>query len=101
MTKHHYYVYIMTNYHETTFYIGVTNSIYRRIEEHKQHLNKGFTDKYNLEKLVYCEYFTNISDAISREKQLKAWRRQWKIDLIRSNNPDFKDISNDFKQMDW
>ena len=88
-------VYIMTNYLNTTFYIGVTNNLLRRILEHKS-LNKNcFTSKYNLNKLVYFELTESIEDAIKREKQLKNWKRQWKIDLIIKNNPEFKDLSKD------
>lgn len=88
-------VYIMTNYLNTTFYIGVTNNLLRRVYEHKVGLNKGFTEKYNLNKLVYYELAENIEDAIKREKQLKNWKRQWKIDLITKNNPGYKDLSDD------
>lgn len=86
-------VYIMTNYLNTTFYIGVTNNILRRIYEHKTKQNKGFSAKYNLNKLVYFELTTSIETAITREKQLKNWKRSWKIDLIKTQNPFFKDLS--------
>ena len=85
-------VYIMTNYLNSTFYIGVTNNLYRRVKEHKDKYNKGFTSKYNLCKLVYFEISDSIEVAILREKQLKNWKRQWKIDLIKSINPSFKDL---------
>ena len=85
-------VYIMTNYLNSTFYIGVTNNLYRRVKEHKDKYNKGFTSKYNLCKLVYFEISDSIEVAILREKQLKNWKRQWKIDLIQSINPSFKDL---------
>ena len=83
----------MTNYLNTTFYIGVTNNLYRRILEHKNGINKGFTNKYNLNKLVYFEISDSIENAINREKQLKNWKRQWKIDLIQKTNPGFQDLS--------
>ena len=86
-------VYIMTNYLNSTFYIGVTNNLYRRVKEHKDKYNKGFTSKYNICKLVYFEMSESIEVAIPREKQLKNWKRQWKIDLIQSVNPSFKDLS--------
>ncbi len=85
----------MTNYLNSTFYIGVTNNLYRRIKEHKDKYNKGFTSKYNLCKLVYFEISDSIEVAILREKQLKNWKRQWKIDLIQSINPSFKDLSSE------
>lgn len=99
--QHCYYVYILTNFNETTFYTGVTNDIYRRMYEHKQHINPGFSDKYNLDKLVYCESYESIDEAITREKQLKSWKRQWKLDLIKSQNPMLEDISKKFDDMDW
>ena len=83
----------MTNYLNSTFYIGVTNNLYRRVKEHKDKYNKGFTSKYNICKLVYLEMSESIEVAIPREKQLKNWKRQWKIDLIQSVNPSFKDLS--------
>ena len=85
----------MTNYLNSTFYIGVTNNLYRRVKEHKDKYNKGFTSKYNICKLVYFEMSESIEVAIQREKQLKNWKRQWKIDLIQSVNPSFKDLSSE------
>ena len=86
-------VYIMTNHTNTTFYIGVTNNLLRRVFEHKNKQNDGFTAKYNLNKLVYFEITPLIEDAINREKQLKNWKRDWKIDLIKRKNPNFIDLS--------
>ena len=88
-----YYVYILTNFNDTTFYIGVTNNLTKRIYEHKNKLMKGFSDKYNLKKLVYFEETNDINSAIRREKQLKNWHREWKINLIKSKNPNFEDLS--------
>ena len=88
-------VYIMTNYLNTTFYIGITNNLLRRVYEHKSQNKECFTSKYNLNKLVYFEITESIEVAIKREKQLKNWKREWKIDLITKNNPSFKDLSND------
>ena len=87
-------VYIMTNYLNTTFYVGVTNNLLRRVCEHKSQNKKCFSSKYNLSKLVYFEITESIEVAIKREKQLKNWKRQWKIDLITKTNPSFKDLSN-------
>lgn len=88
-----YYVYIVTN-SSKTLYIGITNNLSRRIYEHKNKLIDGFTKKYNITKLVYFEIFSEITDAIKREKQLKNWHRDWKINLIESYNKCWKDLSN-------
>jgi len=91
--KKDFFVYILTNYEETTFYIGVTSDLLKRMYEHKNKLKEGFSSRYNLYKLVYYEMSTSSSDAIAREKQLKRWHRQWKLNLIKGFNPDFKDLS--------
>ena len=88
-----YSVYIITNKHHTTLYIGVTNNIERRMFEHKNHLVEGFSDKYNLEKLVYVESTSNVKDAIEREKQIKRWSRKKKEFLINEVNPAWKDLA--------
>lgn len=88
-----YYVYILTNFNNTTLYIGVTNNLERRISEHRNELVDGFTKKYKLKKLVYFEECSQVIDAIAREKQLKNWHRDWKVNLIKTVNPDFKDLS--------
>lgn len=87
-----YYVYILTNFSNTTIYIGITNNLNRRIYEHKNKLAKGFSNKYNLKKLVYFEETNDVNSAIKREKQLKNWHRDWKINLIKSKNPEFVDL---------
>lgn len=87
------FVYILTNYEETTFYIGVTSNLEKRLYEHKNKLIEGFSSKYNLNKLVYFEQTDSMTAAIAREKQLKNWHRQWKINLIKDFNPDLKDLS--------
>jgi len=85
------FVYVMTNIHRTTLYIGVTNDLCRRIYEHKHHLIKNaFTDKYNLEYCIYYEEFQNFYLAIQREKELKKWNRLKKEDLINKKNPEWK-----------
>ncbi len=88
-----YYVYILTNKNNNVLYIGVTNDLERRVYEHKNKLDEGFTAKYNLSKLVYFEETGSIESAILREKQLKRWHRDWKINLIKENNPEFNDLS--------
>jgi putative endonuclease len=95
MRSHNYFVYIATN-KGGTLYIGVTNNLERRIYEHKHKILKGFTQKYNINKLIYQECFNNINDAIAREKQLKGWRREKKIKLINSLNPNWEDLSQDW-----
>ncbi len=90
-----YYVYILAS--ETgTLYIGVTNDLQRRIYEHKYGLIEGFTKKYSVTRLVYYEETTDIIEAISREKQIKTWRRSRKIDLIKLMNPEWNDLSEEW-----
>lgn len=91
-----YYVYILSNYTNSTLYIGVTNDLKRRIYEHKNKLISGFSSKYNVNKLVYFEETTDIKSAIQREKNLKKWKREWKDELIKKNNPSFYDFSKEF-----
>ena len=74
-------------------YIGVTNNLLRRVYEHKQGMLDGFTKRYKLHKVVYYESFSQVKDAIAREKQLKHWHREWKENLIREQNPQWKDLS--------
>ena len=87
-----YYVYIMASKRNGTLYIGVTNHLIRRVYEHKNGLLEGFTKKYKIDNLVYYELTTTIESAIKREKQLKKWNRQWKINLIEKNNPEWDDL---------
>lgn len=94
--ERNYFVYVLTNQRNGTLYIGVTNDLERRIYEHKNKLFKGFTEKYNLDRLVYYEHTTDVHSALTREKQIKKWNRQWKIDLIEKDNPLWKDLS-----LDW
>ena len=91
-----YYIYIMTN-KSRTLYLGVSNNLGRRVYEHKNKMIEGFSKKYNLTKLVYYETFNSVGDAIRREKQLKNWQRQWKINLIESKNKEWKDLSIEFE----
>jgi len=92
MWNKNYYIYIATNKNNTVLYTGVTNNLKRRIYEHRYKLVEGFTSKYNINKLVYFEHYTNINDAIRREKCIKKWRRQWKIDIIEKLNPQWRDL---------
>ena len=90
-----YYVYIMTN-KSGTLYTGVTNDIQRRMFEHKSKLSEGFPKRYNITRLVYYEVTTDISAAIAREKQIKGWLRSKKIELIKSANPTWRDLSEEW-----
>ncbi len=87
-----YYVYVMTNKHNTVLYTGVTNDLWRRVSEHKTKLLPGFTSRYNVSKLVYYEVFEDINAAIAREKQIKAGSRQKKVDLVKGMNPEWKEL---------
>ena len=87
-----YYVYILSNQMNSVLYIGVSNDLIRRMYEHKNKLVNGFSKRYNLNKLLYFKKTDNVEVAIQREKQLKNWHRQWKLNLIKENNPEFKDL---------
>ncbi len=86
------YIYFMTNKRNTVLYTGVTSDLKKRVYEHKEKLIRGFTKKYNIDKLVYYEVFDDIENAILREKQIKAGSREKKMSLIKSMNPEFKDL---------
>ena len=87
-----YYVYIMTN-NSRTLYIGITGDITKKVYEHKNKLVKGYTNKYNIDRLVYYEVTNDVNAAIAREKQLKRWRREKKVKLIEEFNPEWRDLS--------
>ncbi len=87
-----YYIYMMANKPDGVIYIGVTGDLIKHVYEHKNHLVKGFTQQYNVDLCVWFEQAEDIRSAIAREKQLKNWKRQWKIALIVANNPDWKDL---------
>jgi putative endonuclease len=87
-----YYVYILASKYKGTLYIGVTGNLIKRIYDHKQKLTGGFTANYNVDKLVYFEQTADIESAIAREKQLKKWKREWKINLIEKDNPHWLDL---------
>ena len=91
-----YYVYIFASQKRGTLYIGVTNDLVRRANEHKTKEVDGFTKKYSVSTLVYFESTEDVESAISREKVLKHWNREWKINLIESTNPEWKDLSLEF-----
>lgn len=89
-----FYIYILANDRNGTIYIGVTSNLEKRIKEHKEKVySDSFTSKYNVSKLVYFESTENSESAIAREKQLKAWKRAWKLDLVEKQNPQWKDLS--------
>lgn len=88
-----YYVYILTNSSNSVMYIGVTNDLPRRLSEHKSGAIDSFTKRYRVHKLVYFEEYHNPNDAISREKQLKGWRRSKKNALVETTNPSWSDLS--------
>ncbi|HER35209.1 MAG TPA: GIY-YIG nuclease family protein [Halothiobacillaceae bacterium] len=87
-----YYVCILASKRNGTFYTGVTNDLKRRVWEHKNQQAGRFTSKYGVAMLVYCERCQNVEAAITREKRLKKWRRVWKLRLIESFNPEWKDL---------
>jgi putative endonuclease len=87
-----YWVYILASRKHGTLYIGVTNDLIRRVYQHKNKLIKGFTSQYNVTLLMWYEGYDNPTSAIEREKELKKWRREWKINLIERDNPDWDDL---------
>ena len=91
-TSDQYWVYILMNRGETVLYIGVTNDLRRRVSEHRRGEDEEFSKRYNLTKLVHAEPYPRSQDAIKREKQLKNWNRDWKLDLVREHNPDLDDL---------
>ncbi len=90
-----FFVYIMTNNNNTVLYTGITNNIVRRAQEHREGMDPGFTEKYRVTKLVYCEPFPTAETAILREKQIKAGSRKKKEELIDNLNPEWRDLSDD------
>ena len=95
-TIHQYYVYILASKIRGTLYIGITNNLQKRVYDHKQGIKKGFTEKYGVHKLMYFETFQVVSEAIKREKNLKKWKRDWKIKLIEEENKKWLDLSKDW-----
>jgi putative endonuclease len=92
MRPRHFYVYILASKVGGTLYVGVTNDLMRRVAEHRLKVMEGFTEKYDVVRLVYFEQFDDSENAIRREKRLKKWNRAWKIRLIEENNPNWDDL---------
>ena len=92
MREHSYCVYILASRRNGTLYVGVTNDLIRRVYEHREGLVAGFTKRYGVKLLVYVEYHSDIRIAIEREKRMKRWRRQWKLELIEAENPQWRDL---------
>ena len=89
-----YYIYILASRRRGTLYVGITSNLLKRVYEHKKEYIDGFSKRYNTKKLVYYEVSSDPNSAIKREKILKKWKRQWKINLIEEKNPEWKDLSN-------
>jgi putative endonuclease len=98
ISDHDYWLYILTNKHRTTLYIGITNNIQRRLYQHRYGEVEGFTKRYHLNRLVWFEHFGNVKDAIACEKKLKRWRRSRKIALVEQTNPRWLDLSDDWER---
>ncbi|WP_411912530.1 GIY-YIG nuclease family protein [Vibrio alginolyticus] len=88
---------MLTSNNNAVLYIGVTSQLPQRIWQHKNGVMEGFTKKYNVHKLVYFELFDDMATAINREKQLKQWKREWKLALVRETNPNFLDLSTEYQ----
>jgi putative endonuclease len=87
-----YHIYILASYKRGTLYVGVTNDLARRVWEHKEAVVEGFTKEHDVKRLVYAEEFVDVREAITREKNIKAWKRDWKIELIEEDNSDWRDL---------
>lgn len=92
MMERLYYVYILASRKDGVLYVGVTNDLARRLYEHREGKASAFTRKYHVKRLVWCEGFADVADAIASEKRIKKWRRGWKINLINEHNPDWRDL---------
>jgi putative endonuclease len=93
--ERHYYVYMLAS-RTRRLYVGMTNDLERRVWQHKTRANDGFTSQYNIERLVWYESTSQVLDAIAREKQVKSWRREKKIELIEADNPSWADLARDW-----
>ena len=87
-----YYVYLLASHKDGTLYLGVTRDLVRRTYQHKTHMMPGFTSRYDVRRLVWFETYDDPTNAITREKEIKKWRRMWKIELIEKENPDWRDL---------
>ena len=92
MNEKKFYVYILAKERDSTFYVGVTSDLLKRISEHKMEVTDGFTKKYDIKKLVYYEVYDDAENAIRREKRLKKWNRPWKMRVIEEMNPEWKNL---------
>ena len=92
MSEKKFYVYIMAKGRNSTFYVGVTSDLLKRVWEHKNGVAEGFTKEYDIKTLVYYQVFDDAENAIKREKRLKKWNRTWKMRVIEEMNPDWKDL---------
>lgn len=93
-----YYVYLMASRRNGTLYLGVTNNLVRRVYEHKNKVVPGFTSRYGVDRLVWFECYDDPENAIAREKDIKKWRRAWKLRLIEQMNPDWRDLYDEITQ---
>jgi len=98
MRDHNYFVYILASKRNGTLYTGITNDLTRRMWEHKSGYIKGFTDKYGVKSLVWFEHHTNVTHAIAREKRIKRWCRDWKLNLIENHNPNWADLADQLQE---
>jgi putative endonuclease len=90
--KENFYVYILASARNGTLYIGITSDLIKRVYEHKNGITGGFTKKYSVKMLVYYEVYDDFENAVAREKAMKAWKRNWKLELIEKNNQDWADL---------
>lgn len=90
-----FFVYILSSLHNRVLYIGMTSDLPKRVWEHKERVVEGFTAKYNVDRLVYFEVFSDAQAAIKRELSMKEWKRDWKVELIEKNNPEWRDLYED------
>lgn len=93
-----YYVYILTDKPFGTLYIGMTNNLARRVHEHRNCMLEGFSKRYGLKCLIWYEAYADVRDAIAREKSMKVWKRDWKIDAIKAFNPEWRDLYDDLNK---
>ncbi len=99
MSQKTYYTYILANKRNGTLYVGITSDLEKRIVQHKTKMFEGFTEKYDVNRLVYFETTDDVGYAIAREKKIKRWNRKWKLELIEKMNPEWEDLAKDW--FDW